>query len=98
MTPENNSGNVQPHQPKQPNQEQLADQLQRLAASNEQLQAELAEVKKERDAYRQEMLALLPESPFDEAEVEDLLAHPEKYQTLGDFLHELQAEFCNDGK
>lgn len=94
----NSSGNGQPLQPTPRDQGQLHDQILELTAANQRLQAELAEVKDERDGYRRELLNLLPESPFDEAEVEDLLAHPEKHQSLADFLCELKSEYCRDGK
>ncbi len=92
MTPANNSGNGHPLQPVPRTQEQLHDQILQLTAANERLQTELAEVKDERDAYRRELLSLLPESPFDETEVENLLAHPEDHQSLGDFLRVLESE------
>ena len=76
------------------NQERLIEQLQE---ENRALRAKLEGLDAEKETYRRLLQKVLPLEDFeyDEAELKDLLAHPEKYQPLDQFLRQLKSELAD---
>lgn len=80
------------------NREQIIEDLRR---QNEELRSKIRAIDAEKEAYRKELQKLLPVeelSDEDEAELQDILKHPENHQTLGEFLRQLVSEPADHGR
>jgi phenylacetate-coenzyme A ligase PaaK-like adenylate-forming protein len=71
------------------NPEQVIEQLR---AENQDLRSQLDRALKHSEVYRKALEKHLPVYEGDETEFEEILAHPDRYESMADILKQLAAE------